>query len=184
MSELTVGTLSGLAANSYVIDVASGSSLDLSNGATLPAGSIVQVVSTAKTDAFTTTSTSFVDITGLSASITPTNASNKVLVMVSVALGNTNNSGAAAIGQVLRDATAIGNNATGRSMQMLTVDTGGNKAIETKTVVILDSPATTSATTYKVQLFATSGSTATVNRSGASATVVGVSSITLLEVVG
>jgi hypothetical protein len=30
MSELSLGTLSGLAANSYVIDVASGSTLDLS----------------------------------------------------------------------------------------------------------------------------------------------------------
>ena len=48
MSELTVGTLSGLAANSYVIDVASGSTLDLSNAtdlpaSALPAGSIIAV---------------------------------------------------------------------------------------------------------------------------------------------
>ena len=59
MSELSLGTLSGLAANSYVVDVASGSSLDLSAGAVLPAGSILQVVSTTKTDTFSSSSTSF-----------------------------------------------------------------------------------------------------------------------------
>jgi len=71
MSELAVGSLKGLAANSFVIDVASGSSLDLSAGAVFPAGSVLQVVSTTKTDAFSTTSSSFADVTGLAATITP-----------------------------------------------------------------------------------------------------------------
>ena len=45
-------------------------------------GSILQVVQTTKTDVFTTNTTSYSDITGMSASITMTSASNKVLVMV------------------------------------------------------------------------------------------------------
>jgi hypothetical protein len=56
----------------------------LSAVTTLPAaiatGKVLQVVSTTKTDTFTTTSTSFTDITGMSVSITPSSASNKILV--------------------------------------------------------------------------------------------------------
>jgi len=45
-------------------------------------GKVLQVVQTTKTDVFTTTNASYSDITGMSASITMTSASNKVLVMV------------------------------------------------------------------------------------------------------
>jgi hypothetical protein len=51
---------------------------------TLPAaiatGKVLQVVQTTKTDTFTTTSTSFTDVTGLSVSITPSSASSKILI--------------------------------------------------------------------------------------------------------
>ena len=47
-------------------------------------GKILQVVQTVKTDAFSTTSTSFVDITGLSVDITPTKASSKILVTATI----------------------------------------------------------------------------------------------------
>ena len=43
-------------------------------------GSVLQVVSQDKTTAFSTTSNSFVDVTGLSVSITPSSSSNKILV--------------------------------------------------------------------------------------------------------
>ena len=46
------------------------------------AGGIIQVKSTTKTDTFTTNSTSFTDITGLSVTITPTRSDNKILVMM------------------------------------------------------------------------------------------------------
>jgi hypothetical protein len=47
----------------------------------LPTGSVLQVVSTSKTDTFSSSSSgSWIDITGLSATITPTNSSNKILV--------------------------------------------------------------------------------------------------------
>ena len=45
-------------------------------------GSILQVVQTTKTDVFTTNTTSYSDITGMSANITMTSSSNKVLIMV------------------------------------------------------------------------------------------------------
>jgi hypothetical protein len=51
----------------------------------IPTGQIIQVVSTTKTDTFSSTTTNaFTDITGLSVSITPTSSSNTILVMVSV----------------------------------------------------------------------------------------------------
>ena len=86
MSELTVGSLSGLAANSYVIDVASGSSLDLSSGAILPAGSVVTVVSTTKTDRFSASLSSMnsTAITGLSLTHETADVANKLLISVNV----------------------------------------------------------------------------------------------------
>ena len=52
------------------------------------AGNILQVKQTVKLDAFSTTSTTAVDVTGLSVDITPTSSSNKVLVTVSIALSS------------------------------------------------------------------------------------------------
>ena len=43
-------------------------------------GGIIQVKNTLKTDTFTTQSTSFTDVTGLSVTITASSASNKILV--------------------------------------------------------------------------------------------------------
>ena len=47
---------------------------------------VVQVVSTTKTDTFSTTSESYTDITGLSATITPSSSQNKILTMFTVRL--------------------------------------------------------------------------------------------------
>jgi hypothetical protein len=71
----------------------------------LPAGTVVQVMSTTKTDVFSTASTSFVDITGMSLSITPLASSNKILVIASMCLGGTTFS----INQfrLMRNSTAI-----------------------------------------------------------------------------
>ena len=82
MSLLKVNSLQDLGADAVVTDGVIVSSA-------LPTGSILQVVSTTKTDTFTSTSTSMVDITGLSATITPSSTSSKILVMASVASGNT-----------------------------------------------------------------------------------------------
>ena len=83
MSELVVGSLAGLSDNGFVIDVASGSSLDLSNGATLPAGSIVDVQSVLKTDTFSASvaGSGNTAVTDLSITHTLKNSSNKLLIM-------------------------------------------------------------------------------------------------------
>lgn len=126
-------------------------------------GKIAQVVSTAKTDPFTTTSTSFTDITGLSVAITPTATTSKILVMAYVMAGV---SGDIAINaRLVRDSTAIFVGDTASNRPRDTYYSGGNFGGlgMAFSPIFLDSPATTSATTYKVQVFVNTG-TAYVNR--------------------
>jgi hypothetical protein len=127
---------------------------------------VVQVKSTTKTDTFTTTSTSLVDITGLSVSITPTNASNKVLVFVNLSMS----AGGAADPPfaILRDTTqiALGDTAGSRNRRTSGASNSSNNGIQGVSAQFLDSPATTSATTYKVQTQQISGQATTcINRS-------------------
>ena len=180
MSELSVGTLSGLAANSYVIDVASGSQL------TQP-GMILQVVSTTKTDTFTTSSTSFVDVTGLAATITPSSTSSKIMVMVSATMTNRPGGFNDAAMQITRGGTGIfvGDAAGSRIPASMYVQSAAVSNAGSIAANHLDSPNTTSATTYAVQLRVTAD-TAVVNRSftdtDSSSFYRGASSITLMEI--
>lgn len=114
----------------------------------------VQVVSTTKTDSFTTSAASMTDVTGLSVTITPTSSSNKILVILTLNYAGTNgNSGAAY--QLVRGSTAICiGDAAGSRPQA----SGGMAYIAdansftTISGSFVDSPATTSAVTYKVQV--------------------------------
>jgi len=114
-------------------------------------GAIVQIKSTAKTDTFTTTSTSLVDVTGLSVSITPTSASNKVLVIahLSMSAGGASDPPFA----ILRDSTqiALGDAAGSRLRRTSGASNSSSNGVQTTSMTFLDSPATTSATTYKIQ---------------------------------
>jgi hypothetical protein len=184
MSELTVGSLSGLAANSYVIDVASGSTLDLSAGAVFPAGSIIQVVSATKTDTFTTTSASAVDITGLSVSITPSSTASKFLVFFNVNASNSTNEEQATAILLKRDSTTLFPGTGGSISNSSGMFFGQSNQILTLSGTELDSPNTTSAIIYKVQMFASGGSVGTVNRRGSGETRNVASSITVMEIAG
>ena len=87
------------------------STLDLSsNTVTLPSGvggKVLQVVQTTKTDRFTTSSSSLVDITGFSVNITPSSSSNKILVMFTLgALQNSGNN-QRAFASLLRGSTEL-----------------------------------------------------------------------------
>lgn len=123
----------------------------------LSAGTIVQVVGFTKTDTFTTTSTTYTDITGFSASITPSSTSSKILVKVHIAYGcPQNNYGH---GRILRDSTVIGVGDSGLSSQFqgsIPVQTESTGSTQFKTYIsameFLDSPSSTSSLTYKVQV--------------------------------
>ena len=149
-------------------------------------GMFRQIVTTLKQDTFTTTSTSYVDVTGLSATITPATTTNTVLVMVSLTLAN-GTDGYLSKGVILRGATIVGAGTPAGNRPAANFSAVGRGGYS-QTAIFIDSPATTAATTYKVQIAAESASTATVGRGfGSDGDVSQVarvaSSVTLVEVV-
>ena len=127
---------------------------------------ILQVVSTNKSDTFTTTSTTFTDITGLSVSITPSATSSKILAMVSFSASVS--ADIAIMFRLMRDTTAINIGDTAGSRTRASASMIFNDSViqqGTYNWQFLDSPATTSATTYKVQMFVNTG-TGYINRTG------------------
>lgn len=136
------------------------------------AGKVGQVLSTLKTDTFSTTSSSFVTITGLSQTITPSLNTSKVLIVISLAAGVSNADSDLALFAVSggNSATYIGDAAGSRKQTIHWIRRGGDSAIsaatnQPMTMVYLDSPATTSAVTYNATAAIQQG-TAYVNRSG------------------
>jgi hypothetical protein len=161
--------------------------LNMVNTNQLPAGSVLQVVSTTKTDTFATTSGTDVNVTGLSASITPQSTSNKILVLVSASFATTTNQ----INSITltRGGTPIGGGgvvgsrtSAFKSSYLTSANTGGMLSGEH-----LDSPSTTSSITYQVQA-KTSAGTMTIGISGGDADAANhprtSSTITLMEVAG
>jgi hypothetical protein len=158
------------------------------NAAIAAPGKVLQVVSVAKTDTFTTASTSFVDVTGLSVAITPTSATSKIFVLVM--LTGQGASGTASLqGRLMRGSTAIaiGDAAGSRArVSVGNLDGGGSTSL-TAPIMFLDSPATTASTTYKIQILCNqTPNTVFVNRSPSDTDSVqfgrGISTITLMEV--
>ena len=157
-------------------------------------GKILQVKQTAKTDQFTTTSYTFVDVTGMSVSITPSSASNKILVQVEVLVGGAANNYAAF--KLLRDSTHIGVPTGSAVLGGASRDTTfgpvahiDSYKLENAGVTFLDSPNTTSAVTYKIQASVYDSQQlsinvpTSVNTSGTTTyTATGISTITVMEV--
>ena len=182
MSLLKVNNLTDLGDDPVVTDGA------LVGGA-LPAGSILQVVCTTKTDTFTLNSGTFTDVTGLSATITPSSTTSKIYARYDVNIGNAFGTNAAVI-RFVRDSTPVfvgdseGSRTQGSGEGYL--DSG---VITNVGGSLLDSPATTSPVNYKIQLRWTSGGNiVAVNRSVSDPNTTSglrtASSITLMEVAG
>ena len=136
------------------------------------AGSIVQVVSATSATVTTTTSTSYVT-SGLSASITPSLATSKVMIFVSGAFYN-NAANAEIYATVFRGTVAGTNLATTANIGFATVFP---VVVGNGSFTYLDSPNTTSAQTYTVGIRSAGGSaTAAWAQQG------GTTVITLMEV--
>ena len=158
------------------------------NASWVAGGKILQVLQATKTDTQSSTTNDFVDVTGLSIAITPAATSSKILVFANVLCIGTVGA-TAAFSRVVRDSTAIAiadadGSRTRASAMGYAPDTGD---VRHHSTVWLDSPSTTSATTYKVQfMMASAGSTAYINRFAAATDSAaygrGVSSITVMEV--
>jgi hypothetical protein len=148
-----------------------------SNGTTwvssaLPAGSVLQVVSATYSTSTSTTSSSYVS-TGLSASITPKFSTSKILVIVSMAIQSASGNfetitifRGTTSGTDLSAGSGFSNNTNNTSIQACHVG-----------IAYLDSPATTSATTYTVGM-KTGGGTCYAQVVGSTST------ITLMEIAG
>jgi hypothetical protein len=109
-------------------------------------GAVLQVVQATSVSQFSTASTSFVT-TGFSASITPTSSTSKILVFASAAvLGN--QTSCQPIYTIYRGATNIGDSARGFGQ----VYSAAGAMDAQGAIYYLDSPATTSSTTYTVYL--------------------------------
>ena len=156
--------------------------------ATAPSGKLLQVVSTTKTDTFSlATGGTFTDVTGLSATITPSSASNKIWVIFAINVSNS--SGSILASRIMRGSTAICIGDTAGSRNRSTVGNyngvGNDAHIQTMATNFLDSPSTTSATTYKIQI-ATENITMYVNRNArdndGSGETRSTSTITLMEI--
>lgn len=121
------------------------------------AGKVLQVVSTTNSTAggnggFTTNSTNYVDISGLSANITPSSSLNKILIQLTISCCGSNYSGAKIVRVVSGVETDIG----------VTQSYGANRQSagfpissvysKTSSQIILDSPGTTNQITYKVKI--------------------------------
>ena len=142
----------------------------------LPSGSVLQVVSTTKTDATSTTSGSFVDITGMSVAITPSATSSKILILYDIGVSSSSHSRNDQV-RLLRDATTIV--ATANFFRLAS----GNSFMYNASLNYIDEPSTTSATTYKLQWLNEGGSnTSYLNRRGNSADVFTASTITVMEI--
>jgi len=129
-------------------------------------GGIIQVKSTTKTDTFSTASTSYTDITGLSVSITPTRSDSKILIFVTV--HGVGNSQTQAYFRFMRDSTPIClGDAAGSRVQSTLGSIYTNQANETKSCSqnFLDSPSTTNSVTYKIQTRTQGTGTVFINRS-------------------
>ena len=120
----------------------------------VPAGGILQVVSTTKTDTFTTTAlNTWTDITGLSLNITPRSISSKIFLLAEI--GYADHSVVTVVAfRLMRDDTPVGVGDASGSRPQATfgriVDfTNRGQSVSGN---YLDSPSTTSTITYKLQV--------------------------------
>ena len=148
-------------------------------------GGIVQVIQTIKKDQFETSQSvgsGYADITGLSATITPKFSTSKI--MVEAHIYNSNNN-AVNFFRVLRGSTFIeqpsGTSSGGANYNAHGFSYFDHQYQDTCVIKILDSPATTSATTYKIQTACTSN-VVTINQFYNTSNYFGITTLQLYEV--
>jgi hypothetical protein len=133
--------------------------LKVNSGATAPewataasgGGKVLQVVSAVTSTATTIATTAMTDTT-ITATITPTLATSKILVMVNGFVRHSiNSSGTLIGGQLMRGATVIQGYGSASLGGFGATGATATEAFDRVPVMYMDSPATTSATTYKLQ---------------------------------
>jgi hypothetical protein len=147
---LSVGT------NGYLLTADSAEATGIKWAAAPGGGKVLQVVSVDTTSGVNITTETNTD-TNLTATITPSSTSSKILIIISARVrGQRDGTSSAGIGgQLLRGATQIRNFGTRLLGGYIEVAANSNgsytRHLNNVSVTYLDSPSTTSATTYKLQ---------------------------------
>jgi hypothetical protein len=147
-------------------------------------GGVLQVQSANLTTVATIATSTLTD-TGLTVSITPKYTSSKILIIVSAYTGFTNGANESYRFNLVRNSTNIAQSTGGSLNATMAFYPASNSAGSPLAVNFLDSPNTTSATTYKIQ-FARDGATGTVAIGAYAANTANrsISTITAIEVAG
>ena len=112
-------------------------------------GNVIQLINTSELSTMQTTSTSYVDFTDATLNITPSSSSNKILVMFTCYWVNTlvSSSNVNCSFKTLRDSTILY-----ESFHSAESGSGGLQGKGTCNHILVDTPSTASAVTYKVQI--------------------------------
>ena len=193
------GSITGLSVGGLGSGVVNSTTLadGAATGSKLGTGSIIKVLQTVKTDTFSRNGSSWGDITGMNQSITPISTSSKVFVMVDLKIGADHGDSDYNF-KIVRGSTDIYIGDADGNKRRSSMGTGsygmpsntsdGQYRIEQVSLMFLDSPSTTSSTTYKLQIRNYGGRTNYVNRTGNDSNTQvyprTASSITVMEVSG
>ena len=148
------------------------------------AGGILQVVSVNKADSFSTTSGTFVDVTGLNVSITPISTTSRIYVVATIPIVS-GTSGSGANFCLTRNGTLIGQGTSGTTQNTIaTVFHISNDFYSGTSFSIVDSPSTTSAITYQVRVLSSGAQTSWIGRRGSDTYAGSSSTLTAMEIAG
>jgi len=167
---ITVGELLSDPTSGNKITIGSGTTLDLSSGegSVTGAGKVLQVVRTQITNGPAIATETNTDI-GLQATITPISTSSKILAQWSIHCRTQTASDTGYGNRLLRGSTSVWDTATSFFIYN-THNRGSNRSFYSYNY--LDSPSTTSATTYKIQVRSQSSYALEISDNGNQSTLI------------
>ena len=178
-SRLIVNSIRHTGASTDAISLDSSGNVTCNGTATgFGGGKILQVKQTFKDDTASTNSGTFATISGLTVSITPSSSSNKILFSGCLYLAG---SGSESNYRLKRGSTIIGQSSTMADDADGSFAHGGGSRYAGHSFAFLDSPSSTSSTTYSIEWRVHSGTTY-LNRTWDSGWFHGASSVTAMEV--